>query len=222
MSLRQDRPEETRRRARLVITVAVRSRDELIAENRGRSQELRAGTHSWRARSTRAEGKGRVRKVVSLVYFWAICVGLLAAMVAVGTPRSDFITLFIVIGAVFVVYRVIEPLIWYGLPRLLRSRSDSDKDRIKTVVFGAYWVTLFVVTPTVANLFFGVDVPLPPGELLLFGVLIAVLSLVARLRSRGAERPEQDAKPRAGDGLFPGATLIARPIAWLLERSEAK
>lgn len=165
-------------------------------------------------------------KLVRRIYYSAIFIGCLVAAVAVGTPRSAFIVLFIILGAGVVVYRVVPALIEHGLPRLLRGRSDSEVDRIQTVVAVAFWVAVFIVAPIVASAFVGGPPPIPVGDLLGFGALIAVVCLVLwlvdRRRSRTAPRPNQEAEPRIGDGLFPGVTLIARPIAWLLDHREAK
>lgn len=117
-------------------------------------------------------------KLVRRIYYSAIFIGCLVAAVAVGTPRSAFIVLFIILGAGVVVYRVVPALIEHGLPRLLRGRSDSEVDRIQTVVAVAFWVAVFIVAPIVASAFVGGPPPIPVGDLLGFGALIAVVCLV--------------------------------------------
>jgi hypothetical protein len=87
-------------------------------------------------------------------------------------------------------------------------------------------VSVFIVAPIVWSAFFGgPDPPVSAGDVLGFGVLIALVWLVVALvrrRRRSAKRPEQDAKPREDYGLFAGVVPIAKAIAWLLERREAR
>ncbi len=168
-----------------------------------------------------------VLKVIRRLRDALVVIVCLGGMVAIGTPRSAFIVLFSLIGAAFLLFWVFPLFLEYGLPRLLRRRSDSEVERTQMWVFGVVWVSVFIAAPIVWSAFFGgPDPPVSVGDVLGFGVLIAVVWLVvwlvARRRRRAAPRPRQEAEPRWEDGLFPGVTLIARPIAWLLERREAK
>lgn len=165
-------------------------------------------------------------KVIRWLLEALMAIGLLGVMVAVGTPRSAFIVLFSILGGAFLLYVVFPLFLDHGLPRLLRRRSDSEVKRIGTSVFGVVWVSVFIVAPIVWKAFFGgPDPPVSAGDVLGFGVLIALVWLVVALvrrRRRSAKRTEQDAKPREDYGLFPGVVTLAKAIAWLLERREAK
>jgi hypothetical protein len=138
------------------------------------------------------------------VYFTAIFVGLIVVAVAVGIPLSAFIWVFIAIGAAIVVFWLVPVFILYGLPRLLRGRLHSEQERIQVWVFGVFWVAVFVAAPIVANVFFGVDIPIGDqfGFLLLIA-LVGVVGVVARRRSR--------AKRAAADSAVAGE----RRAAWV-------
>lgn len=146
-----------------------------------------------------------VLKVIRRLRDALIVIICLGGMVAIGTPRSAFIVLFSLIGAAFLLYRGFPLFLEYGLPRLLRGRSDSEVERIRMWLFGVVWVSVFIVAPIVWSAFFGgPDPPVPVGDLLGFGVLIAVVwlvvLLVARLRlleRKEPRRPKQVAKPRS-------------------------
>jgi hypothetical protein len=133
-----------------------------------------------------------------------IVIGCLGGMVAVGTPRSAYIVMFSILSGAFLLYVVFPLFLEHGLPRLLRRRSDSEVKRIQTSVFGVVWVSVFIVAPIVWSAFFGGPDPfVSVGDVLGFGVLIAVVWLVVALvaRLKLLERKEtrghkQGAKPR--------------------------
>lgn len=164
-----------------MVTVAALTRDELIAQSRARAAELRAGSVSRRRPPKQQAAPlriaGRIRDAV-------VVVGTVVLARAFGIPFRAFVPLLVVVGAASVLYLGVPFFIERGLPRLLRGRSAAEVERTQSVVFGIVWLAVFVVAPVVARVFFGVDAPVPPGEIFVFGALILVVWVVGKVAHR--------------------------------------